>query len=167
MVHGVLAQPNAELDVKQERVLVSVLIHVVVLVSVLLQKQDLAGKLLCRPSGQNMDRGLPALQVVELDTKQKPEPASVLINVVVLVLALLSYQGHVEKQLFLLGGHYLDPGVLVQQNVESGVKQEPVLASVLIHVEVAVLDLLPNIDHVEKRLLMPDGEHLDRGVLAL
>ena len=46
-----------------------------------------------------MDRGLPALQVVELDTKQKPEPASVLINVVVLVLALLSYQGHVEKQL--------------------------------------------------------------------
>jgi len=140
---------------------------VVVPVSDLQLKQEHVEKLSSQLIGQNTVHGVPVQPDVALDVNQEHERVSAMILVVALVLDLRLKLEHAEKLLSQPVGQTMVRGVPAQANAEWEVNQEYEHVRVLILAVVPVLDQPLKPDLAERPSLIPDGESMDHGLLAL
>jgi len=166
MDHGVLALQNVVWELKHDHVLVLLAIPVVQVAQALQLKQDLAEKQSLQPGIQHSVHGVRVQQDVVWVLKREHVRASLRMNVVAPVLDPLLKQDRAEWQSLIPNMGHLDHGVLVLRDVAWELKQEHVLALLVILVAHHVLALRQKREPVEELLFKPNIQPMDHGVLV-
>jgi len=161
-------------DVVKELKLEHVLALLVILVvpNVLLSlvhclKHDHVANKLSTPNGESLEHGVLVLQSVVWELKLEHVLALLVILVVPNVLVLRLRHELVGWKLLILYGKILETGVLVLQDAVWELNQEHVLAMLVMLVVPHALVQQVNHELVEWKLLTPNGELMDNGVLVL
>jgi len=166
-VTGVLVQPDVASGVNQEHEHVWQLILVVALVLDLQLKLEHVEKLLSQPDGQDMVPGVHAQSVVDQEVNQEHELVWLMILAVVPVSVRRLKSDLVELLSLIPNGDGMEHGVLALPDVAWELKPEHVLVLLVILVVPHALVHRLKRDPVEWRLLIPNGEVMENGVLAL